>query len=251
MGDTERARCPRHPLSRCCTIINRSVCRSGLPSFWSKSRACRPRLPRGACPHILSPPLCSRAAMMLVSKLLYPWAESKINVDVCSSPSFLHATTADSGCQLLVFGWMCVKELFDSGVRPNPFPQKHTRQVIPLRDKIFPVCELRVLSESAAATHTTWPFGRFTAEKQMLLRCATSRAFRRPRCVLMKRSCRSRSSLFPGARVFELRCLASRFLGLCRSDGPVPAFHVARKKKRGTTTIKTVKVASRVGSCSC
>ena len=42
-----------------------------------------------------------------------PWAEPKMKFYMCSSPSLLHATTANSGCQVLVFRWMCFKEFFD------------------------------------------------------------------------------------------------------------------------------------------
>ena len=41
------------------------------PTLWSRSRASRSRLPRGACPYSLSLPLCSNAVIVLFPNVLY------------------------------------------------------------------------------------------------------------------------------------------------------------------------------------
>ena len=92
----------------------------------------------------------------------------------------------------------------DSDAVPNTFPQRRIRLVILLHVQIFLLCELRVPSEPRPQRRTLrGPSEASLWSSRNLLRSETSRAFRRPRRVLIKSSCRSRSSLLPVA--FELR----------------------------------------------
>ena len=168
--------------------MNRSVCPSEPKSL--KSRAFRSRLPRGACPYSVSPPLCSSAAMMLVSNVLYRWAESKINLTCVpqqrtDAANFLSLGGCASKKSLIAF---CPVRLVSSGVVPNTFPQKHTRQLIPLHVQISPcascVC-FPSLSHSDAHCVVLRKFHGGVAD---------AGEEREPRRAQMKRNCRSRPS---------------------------------------------------------